>query len=204
MKMLSRNGSLARAGRCRAFTMTEMMIAAGLFSLVIVGCILSHVTGLKLCTITQTKLKATQTARAVLNRTRDEIRSATLLEVGNGNATNFSKISSNGLRQGNALQIYPTGNTNNYVRYYLDSLDQTLKRVASPGGFETIANFITNKNPFAAEDYAGNVLTNDLNNRVIRMTLELYQWEFASLNRGGSNSYDYYRVQTRVARRAIQ
>lgn len=186
-----------------AFTLTEVMIAAGLFSLVMVGSILAHVTGLKLCAITQTKLKATHTARAALNRTRDDIRSATMIKVGNGNATSFSNISSNGLRQGNAVQIFPTASTNIWVRYYLDTSDQTLKRVANGGVFEAIANNITNKIPFAAEDYAGNVLTNDQNNRVIRMTLEIYQWEFASLNRGGSNSYDYYRVQTKIARRAL-
>jgi hypothetical protein len=201
--LADKNVGVTRNARS-AFTLTEVMIATGLFSLVVIGCILSHMTGLKLCVSAQAKLKATHTARAAVNRTRDEIRSAILLEVGNGGATNFSKISTNALRQGNALQIYPTGNTNNFVRYYLDASDQSLKRVASSGGFETIANYITNKILFAAEDYSGNVLTNDQNNRVIRMTLEFYQWEFASLNRGGGNAYDYYRVQTRTARRAIQ
>ena len=193
-----------------AFTLTEVMITAGLFSIVIVGSILAHITGLKLCATAQTKLRATHTARAALNRTRDEIRSATLIEVGNckatnsWNVTNFAKVSSSALRQGNALKIYPTGDTNSYIVYYLDTSDQTLKRVANSGKFETVANYITNKIPFAAEDYTGNVLTNDQNNRVIRMTLEIYQWEFASLNRGGRDAYDYYRVQTRTARRAIQ
>jgi len=201
MKTFSLNG-VTRNPRS-AFTLTEVMIAAGLFLLVVVGSILAHVTGLRLCTITQTKLKATHTARAALNRTRDDIRSAIRIEVGNGTATNFSILSSNVLRQGNAVQIQPTSNTNIWVRYYLDTSDQTLKRVASGGAFESIANNITNKIPFAAEDYAGNVLTNDQNNRVIRMMLEIYQWEFASLNRGGSNSYDYYRVQTKIARRAL-
>jgi hypothetical protein len=187
-----------------AFTITEMMVAAGLFSLVIMGTILSHVTGLKLCTITQTKLKATHSARAAVNRTREDIRSATLIEVGNYIGTNFIHISSTNLRLGNAIEINPTSNTNIWIRYYVDLSDQTLKRVANnPASFETVASYITNKFPFAAEDYAGNVLTTDLNNRVIRMTLEIYQWEFASLNRGGSNSFDYYRVQTRVARRAL-
>jgi hypothetical protein len=181
-----------------------MMIASGLFSIVVVGTILSHVTGLKLCTITQTKLKATHTARAAVNRTREDIRSSTLVEVGNYIGTNFIHISSTNLRLGNAIQIHPTANTNIWIRYYVDLSDQTLKRVANnPASFETVANYITNKFPFAAEDYTGNVLTTDLNNRVIRMTLEIYQWEFASLNRGGSNSYDYYRVQTKVARRAL-
>ena len=187
-----------------AFTITEMMIASGLFSLVVVGTILSHVTGLKLCTITQTKLKATHSARAAVNRTREDIRSSTLIEVGNYIGANFNNISSTNLRVGNAIQIHPTSNTNNWIRYYVDLSDKTLKRVANnPASFETVANYVTNRFPFAAEDYAGNVLTSDQNNRVIRMTLEIYQWEFASVNRGGSNSFDYYRVQTRVARRAL-
>jgi hypothetical protein len=181
-----------------------MMIASGIFSIVVVGTILSHVTGLKLCTITQTKLRATHSARAAVNRTREDIRSSTLVEVGNYIGANFFNVSSTNLRVGNAIQIHPTSNTNIWIRYYVDLSDQTLKRIANnPASFETVANFITNKFPFAAEDYAGNVLTSDQNNRVIRMTLEVYQWEFASLNRGGSNSFDYYRVQTRVARRAL-
>jgi len=186
------------------FTITEIMIASGIFSIVVVGTILSHVTGLKLCTITQTKLRATHSARAAVNRTREDIRSSTLVEVGNYIGANFFNVSSTNLRVGNAIQIHPTSNTNIWIRYYVDLSDQTLKRVANnPASFETVANFITNKFPFAAEDYAGSVLTSDQNNRVIRMTLEIYQWEFASLNRGGSNSFDYYRVQTRVARRAL-
>jgi hypothetical protein len=204
MKTLSQSPTIARSHRMRAFTITEMMIAGGLFSLVVIGTILSHVTGLKLCTITQTKLRATHAARAAVNRTREDIRSATLIEVGNVIGTNFNYVSSTNLRVGNAIQIQPTSDTNIWVRYYVDAADQKLKRVANnPASFETIANYITNKFPFAAEDYTGNVLTTDQNNRVIRMTLELYQWEFASLNRGASNSYDYYRVQTRVARRAL-
>src|SRR5690242_18477093 len=175
-----------------AFTITEMMIAGGLFSLVVIGTILSHVTGLKFCAITQTKLKATHTARAAVNRTREDIRSSTLVEVGNYIGNNFNYISSTNPRVGNAIQINPTSNTNNWIRYYVDLSDQTLKRVANnPASFETIASYITNKFPFAAEDYAGRVLTTDQNNRVIRMTLEFYQFEFASLNRGGSNSFDY-------------
>src|SRR5580765_3778922 len=186
------------------FTITEMMIASGIFSMVVVGTILSHVTGLKLCTITQTKLKATHTARAAVNRTREDIRSSTLVEVGNYIGSNFIHISSTNLRLGNAIQIHPTANTNIWIRYYVDLSDQTLKRIANnPASFETVASYVTNKFPFAAEDYTGRDLTTDQNNRVIRMTLEIYQWEFASLNRGGSNSFDYYRVQTKVARRAL-
>jgi hypothetical protein len=41
------------------------------------------------------------------------------------------------------------------------------------------------------------VLTNDQNNRVIRMNLEFYQWEF-------SDVYEYYRLQTKITCRAIE
>ena len=35
------------------------------------------------------------------------------------------------------------------------------------------------------------------------MNLEFYQWEFASPNAGGRNSYEYYSIQTRTARRVL-
>jgi hypothetical protein len=60
-----------------------------------------------------------------------------------------------------------------------------------------VANFVTNLIPFRAENYLGQVLTNNQNNRVIRMNLEFYQWEFPE-------EYDYYGLQTKVTRRAIE
>jgi prepilin-type N-terminal cleavage/methylation domain-containing protein len=202
MKMPRLRSFPRTAHRRSAFTLTELMIAVGLFSLVVMGSILSHLVGLRMCTINQTKLKTTHSARAALNQTEDDIRTATKVEVGNGSASGFTNITGNLPRQGNAIQIYPTLSTNTFVRYYVDTSDQTLKRVLSGGTFLAIANYITNTIPFTAEDYAGNVLTNDQNNRVIRMNFEFYQWEFASPNPGGRNVYDYFRVQTKIARRA--
>src|SRR4051812_8069802 len=205
MKILCRSSSspTRRPHRRAAFTITELMIAVGLFSLVVMGSILSHLVGVRMCAINQTKLKTTHSARAALNRTEDDIRTASEIKIGTGNASGFTNVIGNLPRQENAIQIYPTLNTNIFVRYYLDSSDQTLKRVLSNGAFEAIANYITNTIPFTAEDYAGNVLTNDQNNRVIRMNFEFYQWEFASPNPGGRSSYDYFRVQTKIARRAL-
>jgi prepilin-type N-terminal cleavage/methylation domain-containing protein len=203
MKTHARDLPLSRGSS--AFTIVELMIALAIFSLVIIGSIYCHLMGLKMSTMAQAKLKATHTARAALNRTRDEIRSASILYVGTGNKNGFTNAVQNGLRQGNALQICPTGNTNNYIRYYLDGTDKTLKRIVSGSGNpETIASYITNQIGFAAEDFAGNVLTNDQNNRVIRMNLEFSQWEFDVLTANGGSLYEYYRVQTRTARRALQ
>jgi hypothetical protein len=111
----------------------------------------------------------------------------------------------NALRQGNALQIYPTTATNTYARSYMDTQAQELKRVvAGSTTAVVISQFITNQVAFAAEDYAGNVLTTDQNNRVIRMSLQFYQWEFPVARAGVGAYYDYYPLQTRMTRRTIE
>jgi type II secretory pathway pseudopilin PulG len=188
-----------------AFTLTEFMVAMGIFALVILAVIYSQMFGMKMFTMTQSKLTAANGARTVLNRVRDEIRSGKTMVVGNGNANSFSTILSNAPHQGNALQIYPTTATNTFVRYYLDLSDQKLKRKTSGNGQpEVLASYITNQIVFRAEDYAGNVLTNEQNNRVIKMTLMFYQWEFPVMVAGQGGYYDYYKLQTRITRRTIE
>jgi len=197
-----RNGATARA----AFTLPEMMITAAIFSLLVIAGVYSHVLGLKMSNFTQTKLQATHNARAALNTTRDEIRSAQTVVVGNGNNTNFTGIADNLPQQGNAIQVYPTESTNTYVRFYVDANPkaQTLNRVVSgKTNIQVLAKFVTNQIPFRVEDFNGTVLTNDQNNRVVSMTFEFYQFEFAVLQSGKPAFYDYYRLQTKVARRAV-
>ncbi len=188
----------------QAFTLVEIMTATGLFSLVVIGVVYSQLFGLRLFNVTSAKLSAADNARKVLNVMRDDIRSGKLLYVGNGNAVNFTNISGSGARQGNALEIYPTTATNVYIRYFLDPASQCLSRTSIPGGgIQVLAPFLTNQIAFRAEDYAGNVLTNDQNNRVIKIVMDFYQWEFPKAQTGGGSYYDYYHLQTRVSRRAI-
>ena len=77
MKLRShiRSHRLASRGRTPAFTLTEILIASALFGLVIVGVVYTHVFGLKMATLTNSKLAATEGARKALDRVRDEIRS---------------------------------------------------------------------------------------------------------------------------------
>jgi type II secretory pathway pseudopilin PulG len=194
--------------RHSAFTITEMVVAMAVFSLVIISVVYSHLFGMKMFTITSTKLTASHYARAALNRVRDEVRSAKVLYVG-GAFTNisgtigFTNLAPNQFRAGNAIQICPTVNTNNFVLYFVDSNDHKLKRaISGAAGSEVIAQSITNQVIFRAENYLGDTLTNDLNNRVIEMTLEFYQWEFAKPQPAGG-IYDYYRLQTRITRRMV-
>lgn len=187
------------------FTLTEIMTAMAVFSLVTVALLSSHLLGLRMFNITATKLSASAGARAALNQMRDEIRSGKTLYVGMGNSTGFTNTAANSPCQGNALQIYPTTATNVFVRYYLDTTAQKLKRVANGNSkAETISSYITNQVAFYAEDYAGNILTNEQNNRVIRLSLEFYQWEFPVAQVKAGAFYDYYHLQTRIARRTIE
>jgi prepilin-type N-terminal cleavage/methylation domain-containing protein len=192
------------ATRC-AFTLPELMITAAIFSLLVVAGLYSHLLGLKMSTFTQTKLTATHNARAALNLTRDEIRTAKTLAVGYGGSTGFTNAPDGKPHVGNAIQLYPVSNsTNTYVRFYLDTNKLTLNRMVSgKTNIQILANFITNQVPFRIEDFSGNILTNDQNNRVICMTYEFYQFEFAVLQSGKPAFYDYYRLQTKVSRRAV-
>ncbi len=179
------------------------MTAMALFSLVVIGVVYSHLFGLRLFNITATRLGAAQGSRTALNRVCEDVRSGKLLYVGNGNSAGFTNIPLNTARSGNALEIFPSASTNRFIRYFMDSDAQALKRFDSGTGHtHVVAPFITNQIVFYAEDYAGNTLTNDQNNRIIRLDLHFYQWEFPVAQVGAY--YDSFRLQTRIARRTIE
>lgn len=217
MKLLSHIQS-PRAPVCGtatwAFTMTEMITVVGIFSLLAAATVSSQLFGLRLYSISGTKLTVTGEARSALNRVRDEIRSGKLIYVGNGDSSSFTLIPDNSPQVGNALKICATTDTNSYVYYYMDATNSRFKRMVSSNSFvQVVANHITNLLVFQAEDFQGNAVTNYQNNRVIRMTMEFYQPVFpttptaqtspaAQVTSGGM--YDYFRLQTRVARRAIE
>jgi prepilin-type N-terminal cleavage/methylation domain-containing protein len=187
-----------------AFTLPEMMITLSIFSLLVIAGLYSHLLGLKMNTFMEAKLKATHKARAALNQTRDEVRSAQAVYVGWGGRSGFTNIADGSNQVGNALQIYPTAATNTYVRYFTDTTNLTRLEVA--GGrtnLQIIASDVTNRLAFHMEDYAGNILTNAQNDRVVCMTFEIFQFEFAVLQPGKRDFYDYYRLQTKVSRRAL-
>jgi len=198
------HGSAKRAGAF-AYTLTEILITTALFTLVVVGVIYTHMFGLRMATLADSKLSATHNAREALNQVRDEIRSGKILYVGNGDSATFTHIPENMPQIGNALQIHPTADTNVFVRYYLDAAEKSLMRkVSGSGQTEEIARYITNQMVFRAEDYLGKPLTTDQNNRVILMTLEFFQWEFPVARVGVGSYYSSYRLQTRIARRTIE
>jgi hypothetical protein len=187
------------------FSFTEILVALAILMVVTAAMVACQLFGMRMFNITATKLGASQGARSALGRVRDEIRSGKILYVGNGNGLGFTNVPSGRAREGNALRIFPTAATNRFITYFLDPSEQALKRKSSDSpDTEVIANYITNQVAFRAEDFAGNPLTNDVNNRIIKLTLDFYQWEFPVAQAGRGAFYDYYHLQTRISRRNIE
>jgi prepilin-type N-terminal cleavage/methylation domain-containing protein len=187
----------------RGFTLTEIMVALSVFTLLVAGLMSAQLMGMRMRKVTETKLESSASARQALNEIRDQVRMARLISVGAGDSEAFKPVADRLPQIGNALQIQATSDTNVFTRYYLDQQSQSLMRISSAERKPSlVASGITNAMVFTAEDFGGRVLTNSQNSRVIRMLFEFRKWEYASASSGRNGVYDYYRLQTRVTRRA--
>ena len=189
----------------RAFTLVELMVAMGIFSLALMGALYGHIFGLKLASIIRSKLAASDGARASSGRLIQDIRSAKVVKIGSGTLSSFTPCADGAAHQGNSLQIQPTTNTAHFIRYFLDSGDRKLKRTTNgTTAVDIIAEFITNSVVFTSEDFRGTNLTAGQNNRVIGVMLQFYQIQFPVTAVGPGNFYDYYKFQTKVTRRTLE
>jgi type II secretory pathway component PulJ len=220
MKLFPNIQSRINRKNISAFTLAEMMISVGIYLIVFVGVMIAiQVFALRIYTLAATKLSATGEARKALNQIRDDIRQAKLLAVGTlttvGNPTTFTAIAAPGLAQGYALKVWSTTNYPGapYTVYYLDQSAATnylrsyMVDSNSVVTSNTLVGYITNTLVFDAEDYLGNIVTNNVkNNQVYKLTLQFSQWEYPIAFIGtnqGLNEYNYYQLRTRVSRRAI-
>jgi Tfp pilus assembly protein PilW len=219
MKLFSNIQPRSPRKNISAFTLVETMISLGVYLVVFIGVMVAiQVFALRIYTLAATKLSATEYGRKALDQIRDDIRQGTMLQVGNvpasGNPTLFAAITNNSAAQGNALQIYSTTNQGvPYSIYYLDQsipgtnyLKQYTKSASNVAKTNILVGYITNTIVFDAEDFQGNIVTNNpKNNQVYHMTLQFYQWEYpiGFIGGKGFNAYDFYQLRTKVCRRAI-
>lgn len=204
MRTRSQPSSRPRLRRL-AYTLTEVMVASALFSLVIIGTISANVFGLRLYGITKAKLGASDEAREAVSRLVNEVRSAKTVRVGKGSLTTFEPIPMGNAQVGNALQIFPTTNSSQFIRYFWDPTDNRFKRTTDGAGASiVVANYISNRVVFRAEDHRGTILTNSQNNRVINLKLEFYQIQYPIVSIGPGGLFDYYKLETRITRRALE
>jgi len=181
------------------FTLPELLIAVTLFLLLVGGMVGANLFGLRIYQINENKLDATDKARKALGTMTDEIRTCATTWVGDVSNGVFEARLNGEVQTGTGLLIYPTTNTTSFIMYFLNPSDQSFRRTTSaPGATTILAQSITNSVIFCAEDYLGNVLTNNQNNRVIHLTLDFYQ-----APRQGVPA-DYYKLETSVTRRALE
>ena len=192
-------GQAAQTG----FTLAEMMIALAVFSLAMIAMLGVQIFGLRVYTLSSTKMIATAGGRQLLDKMRDPIRSANTVVVGFYNNNSFTSVTNGAPQIGNAILISMVTNAFHrrkmvWIVFYHDMAMQQLIRIVTNNGNTVLANSITNDFCFQAEDFRGNLLSNYLNNPVIRVDLGFIQWNF---NSGSSGYYNLYHLQTRVARR---
>lgn len=191
------------------FTAVEMIMVAAIFALLATWMVSSQIYGMRVYTLAATKLVATSGARQVLVSLRNQIQEANTIYIGNCSSdwTSYVDIT-NGTQQGNAVEIYPTTNLTDYLICYLDTTTTTNRLMlynSVMGTTNDLCDFITNMLVFDAEDGYGNILTNNQNNRVIGITMQMSQWEYPIARIGGTNfnHFDFYQLRTKATRRAI-
>jgi hypothetical protein len=192
--------SVAPAPRVRAHTLVELMVAMSIFSFVAVGLISAHMFGLRQKQLVESKLGASDLARRVFGKITSEIRAAQTLRIGNGTLTDFKAITNGTLQRGNALQFSLTTDTNAFIRYYFETNKARLCRMASgASGYQVIASYLTNSMFFAAEDYRGSNVTDLAYKSVVKVVVEISQYQYPLTHVGPGSYYDYYRLQLRVS-----
>lgn len=187
---------VAPARRALAHTLVELMVAIGVFSLVTLGLIAAHLFGLRQAQLVESKLGASDMARRVFGNITSEIRAAKLMRIGNGTLMSFAPLTNGVPQQGNALQLSLTTDTNVFIRYYFETNNARLCRMASGvSGYSVIANCLTNGMCFRAQDYRGSNVTDLAYKSVIQMVLEFSQYQYPLTRVGPGYYYDYYRLQ---------
>jgi prepilin-type N-terminal cleavage/methylation domain-containing protein len=200
----SRNGSPARN---HGFTLPEILVAMTIFGLVVAGIVTANLFGLRMFQVNENKLSATEWSRNTFGKITDEIHTSTGVSVGNMTVTTNADMTENDdftgllpgeIQQGTAIQIT---NSTGLVYYFVNTSDETFRRtemVSSGTNTVILADSVTNTVIFSAQDFSGTVLSNNVNNQVIHLTLEFYQPERFTVGP------DHYRLETSVTRRAVQ
>jgi prepilin-type N-terminal cleavage/methylation domain-containing protein len=182
---------------CKAFTLTEMMVAVTILLLVTGGVITAHMWGLRISIFDQRKLVATDWARRTFGQITQQVQECNAVQVGSITNGAFQGLLDGEPQQGSALLIYPTTNTTSFIVYFVNPADQTLRCTDTTGATVILADSVTN-GLFTAQDFSGNVLTNSMNNRVINISLGFYQPASYQV------SADSYQLAMSVTRRALQ
>lgn len=187
----------------QGFSLPEVMIAGAVFLMVIGGIVASNYFGLRMISVTEPKLQANAALRQTVTALINDVTSAKSVQVGDGDATGFTNVPAGLPKEGNALEIHPTTDTNDFVRYYLDTMDQSLKRITNGQlSGAVVSAGISNAVVFTGEDFSGNLITNDVPAFVVGIALDYSVLEGSGTPVGPGYYFQAYEFRTRVGWRA--
>lgn len=179
-------------------TLTELVVSMSLFSLVVIGILACHLAGLRFNWFIEPKIENALYARQTLSRVIEEVRCASSIQVGSGTLSSFVPAAATNAQAGNALRVYPSTNTSQYIYYFHDPAGASLNRVPLGGTHSvSIADSVTNDNVFEMEDFSGTVLSNSQNNAVLSILLQMRR----DLPIQGAS--DAYQIVSKITRRGI-
>lgn len=182
-------------------TLVEIMVAMTVFSFAMIGLTYTHIYGLKLDQLVQSKLGASDQSRRAYSVLCNDIRTAKGWAIGNGTDTAFAPVSSGSQQKGNALKLYPTTttnfviNSNIFIIYHFNTNAGELRRRASDSPLTSIARDLTNNMFFQAEDYRGVIQTTPTYRATIRTRLEFAQYQYPLTRVGNGCLYDFYKME---------
>ena len=179
-------------------TLAELVTSMAVFSLAILGIMACHLAGLRFNLFMLPKIQNAQYSRQTLGHLIEEVRCANSIQVGSGTLSTFTAVGPTNAQTGNALRIFPTTNSTQFIYYYRDSASSTLNRIGLAGtNSVTIANTVTNATVFSMQDFSGAVLTNNQNNAVLRVLLQMQR------SQPITGSSDPYQIEAKITRRNI-
>jgi len=187
------------ARRRAAFTLPEVMVVSGLFSLMVAGSVCCQMFGMRQDQWVNSKIGATEMARLGFNDLANDVRSAKVWDIGNGNLTSFTGIPPGTNQRGNALKLCMTTDTNQYYLYYFDTNKLMLYRGHSGSTTRTcVAQSLTNTMYFQAQNHRGDNMTDLTHKNVINVVMQFCQYQYPITKIGPGCLYDYYKMEMRL------
>ena len=187
-------------------TLVEVMVTMGIFSLVMIGMLWSHLFGLRADQLVESKLGASETARKGFDRMANDIRAAKNWQIGNMSGMTYMDIPDGSNQIGSALQLSLKTNTfpmtPPYILYYFTNVngDNQLCRFHTGDAAPTIlASNLIDTLTFNAEDYTGTNIITTLNYRyVVHYTLKFREYQYPLTKVGTNYLYDLYKIEFRL------
>ena len=185
-------GIILRQKPRTGFTVVELLTAMAIF-LVVVSCLVTvQILGLRMNAMAAGKLESSAAAMKSLNYMRKQVLGAFAIQIGNGGSGTFTSNGTNG----DAMEIFPTTNLNNYLRFYW-SADTLCEINSSNSQVTVIANSITNQPVFEMVDYQGNMSSSSREHFSVRLTLQFAELAY----KVPTNKYEYFTMVTEMTPR---